>query len=208
MRPVGTHLADVTSMALKHGRFGWYAIPHFGAQNQEQPPQRRYFALNQPGDILYVREPYWHGHPVDAQGNVQWGSTMTWYAADGENPTPYTAFINHRTGVLDTKRGKPFWTAGSAMPRHRARTYLLVTNVQLHRMRDLTDDEIRQQVCDILPDTPFRDGFAHSDTGEYLTIQQAWRSFCIKQFGQAAWERNDWCWVYTVELINRRKHGS
>ena len=224
LQPVESNLVDVTSMGMRHDRKGWYCVPHFGAQNAKQPPERRYYATNQPGDILYVREPYWCGHPLDENGNIQMHVTKTWFAADGENPTPYDRFVHPKTGQLVDST--PFWRSGSTMPREQARTFLLVRSLRLQRMQELSDDDIARQGCKSAISASSKDKVYWVDVNGVVTdndscvsskdkvywvgdvpstavpvastMQEAWQQFCLWRFGRAAWEQNAWCWVYDV----------
>lgn len=203
LQPVESNLVDVTSMGMLHDRKGWYCVPHFGAQNAKQPPERRYYATNQPGDILYVREPYWCGHPLDENDNIQMHVTKTWFAADGENPTPYDRFVHPKTGQLVDSE-TPFWRSGSTMSREQARTFLLVRSLRLQRMQELSDDDIARQGCKSAISASSKDkvywvGDVPSTAVPVAsTMQEAWQQFCLWRFGRAAWEQNAWCWVYDV----------
>lgn len=211
LQPIGRNLVGVTSAAVLHDVKGWYAVPHFGAENAKQPPERRYYAPYQPGDILYVREPYWCGHPLDDNGALVPHTITTWFAADGKNPIPYRRFVNPTTKELET-RDTPFWRPGATMSSSQARTFLLITSISIRRMQWLSNDDIFRQGCScrLLPRSEERAYSMLDPLIDELTVpvpmapsaQEAWEYFCAWRFGRAPWERNDWCWLYDVISIN------
>ena len=81
-----------------------------------------------PGDILYVRETWQHGGPLD--GNDQVVEPLRYYyAADGD---PFDCWLNDDGTYHEGMK----WRPSIHMPKEAARIFLRVTNVHVERLID------------------------------------------------------------------------
>ena len=111
------------------------------------------FAPYRPGDILYVRETWriWKAHRYDADVYIEYKAGKDGVAngtvlqfpfgcTDSPNRDTYDRFIK-KWGVGEK------WRPSIHMPREAARIFLRVTDVQVERLQDITNEQARKEGC-------------------------------------------------------------
>ena len=134
-----------------------------------------------PGDRLWVREAFSY-ELLDVDRN---GFMPPWYWADG----------NPESG--DFTRPKP----SIHMPRWASRLTLLVTDVRVQRLQEISDDDARAE--GVLPDG-FEGYRGHEGTIGYPTAIWAFRHIWHTIHGPDAWDANPWVAAisFTVHRCN------
>ena len=137
----GLYLDDKNKMcALFHRPDDYYAV-------------KAIYAPYQPGDILYVRETWriWKAHRYDADVYIEYKAGKDGVAngtvlqfpfgcTDSPNRDTYDRFIK-KWGVGEK------WHPSIHMPREAARIFLRVTDVQVERLQDITNEQARKEGC-------------------------------------------------------------
>jgi len=136
-----------------------------------------YKPLCQPGDILWVRE--------------------TWLKAD--DGYYYKADIKVPSESENLRKTYGYkWRPSIFMPREAARIFLLVKDVRVERLQDITEEDA------------IAEGIRIGIGGEpYFSCRDAfvalWNSINTKRgYG---WDTNPWVWVYEFEKISRTGGG-
>ena len=148
--------------------FGWGIDKYGGNIQYAKPPY-------QVGDILWVRETWCDRWLPDGflQGNNRYG-----YKADG---TPSYGYWGN-----DNQCKNNVWRPSIHMPKVAARIFLKVTNVKVHRVQDITEDESKKE-----------------------GIKENFPPFMIDTFRDLRdslyknWSKNPWVWVIEFERINK-----
>jgi len=139
-------------------------------------------AKYQVGDILWVRETWYKNYPH------KYG--RYWYRADGEEidmPTIYGGTVIY--GKADGLK----WRPSIHMPRDAARIFLLVTNVRVERLQDITEYEaIKEGAKAYGPNNC-------SGTSARIAFAEIWDETTTEH----EWRTNPWVWVYEFEKISK-----
>ncbi|ALR03536.1 hypothetical protein XFPR_01625 [Xylella fastidiosa] len=123
-----------------------------------------------PGDRLWVRERY---TPREVTGIVR-------YAADA---------------LPETVTNRPRWMSSIHMPRVASRLVLLINNVRIEQLQDITEaDAMAEGVCNLKERS--------SNTCD--TATRAFRNLWCRLHGE--WLPNTWVWVIQFERIELRTH--
>ncbi|WP_058569658.1 hypothetical protein ACN3VN_01615 [Xylella fastidiosa] len=126
--------------------------------------------FGKPGDRLWVRERY---TPCEVTGIVR-------YAADA---------------LPETVTNRPRWMSSIHMPRLASRLMLLIKNVRLEQLQDITEaDAMAEGVCD----------FKERSSNTCDTATSAFRNLWRRLHGE--WLPNTWVWVIQFERIELRTH--
>lgn len=122
-----------------------------------------------PGDILYVRE--------------TWEQTEDGYAYKADSHCHYTA---------DWK-----WRPSIHMPREAARIFLRVTDVQVERLQDVTEEDAIKEGCT-----------AHGGNLALDEFEAVWHN-TLKPTDRSiyGWAANPWVWVIEFERCDPPKGG-
>jgi hypothetical protein len=140
-----------------------------------------YKLLCQPGDILWVRETW----ATVSSGIIEYKATYI---------EPYTGSTE-----IDHIGKKITWRPSIHMPREAARIFLLVTNVRVERVQDITEEDAKAEGCHerLLNDgwknigkLTARDDFIM--LWEYLNAKRGY-----------GWDTNPWVWVVKFERISK-----
>lgn len=122
----------------------------------------------QPGDILWVRETW----ATVSSGIIEYKATYI---------EPYTGSTE-----IDHIGKKITWRPSIHMPREAARIFLLLTNVRVERVQDITDADI------------LAEGFECRE--DFIVL---WNILNEKR--GHGWNKNDWVYAYTFEKISREE---
>lgn len=152
------------------------------------------FAPYKPGDILWVREtwlPYVEEHIIGKAKYAYKSDTN----ADGER---------YRREYI--AKGYPYqWRPSIHMPRAAARLFMLVKNVRIERLQDITEEDARAEGCldyhDKIGDGKFDDVVEFDLTARDAFVD-LWNSTIKKQdLDKYGWDVNPWVWVVEFERV-------
>ena len=158
-------------------------VPEYYAMQQREVAA--FAPLGQPGDLLYIREP--------------WRTRVMW---DGRKPSEIVPAAAGSVGIeyLGANDPPPLQLKGRYrharfMCRWMARTWLRITTVRVERVQDIT------------PADCWAEGIAHYDEHNprmddamgRVDFATLWEEI----HGVGAWDRNDWVWVYSFEKTAR-----
>jgi len=134
-------------------------------------------------DVLWVRETW---SPLQLEEGIAYR---------------YKATFIENTGL------KPKWRPSIFMPKEACRIKLLIKDIRVERLQDITKDEnIEDIACEGISKAPF---MTYSDDGE----GGYWKDFETEEFkeayqelwesinGKGSWEKNPWVWVIEFEEI-------
>lgn len=165
------------------------------------------------GDELWVRET-WAVHgclyddlpPRGIHGSVKGGAwkdgDSIWYAADGENPTPATGSCK--------QRGR--WRVSIHMPRWASRIQLLITDVQVERLNDITEEDAKAEGTSCRSDLAWGGLYGTDpdtmpawavDHGHRYGFREIWEQIN----GEGSWDANPWVWVVGFENVKAAASG-
>jgi hypothetical protein len=139
-----------------------------------------------PGDLLWVRETFVTGYPVDdgmVQSHDEDGNDLPeviYYRADRN----IDGWLNDDTGWCD----KPVpWKPSIHMPRWASRLTLRITNIRVERVQDISEADCENELGK--PPNALG-GMAYTDFGIL------WNSI------YSNWHENPWVWVPEFEVIH------
>lgn len=128
----------------------------------------------QPGDILWVRETFYHAYATTTVNGLEYVLENTYY---------------YKADYPSDKLNPP-WKPSIFMPREAARIFLRVTNVRVERLSEITEEDAIAEGIRIgiggMPYFSCREAFA-----------ALWNSLNAKRgYG---WDSNPWVWVISFE---------
>lgn len=153
----------------------WFTSGHGEAGDRNVPLRC------QPGDRLWVKETFRGAAGYDHQPPRDWGNKPIWYCADGEPPASGSWWF------LSNRARSPLY-----MPRWASRIDLLVTDVCVQRLRDITEDDAKAEGAPATLVPP--DGGSAPHTAGFIEI---WG----KINGAGSWDANPWVAAITFERI-------
>lgn len=131
------------------------------------------------GDSLWVREAH---RFIDGTGSHNWDGAYQ-YRADGA--------VKYGRWFSEAEWGEiapsNVWCPSIHMPRWASRLTLLVSNVRVQRVQDITEEDARAEGCACEGDWPLSE----------------FRDLWADQHGPDAWARNDWIVALTFRPIPR-----
>lgn len=169
----------------------------------------RHCPYGQPGDRLWVREPYYQfGHWEPIIGKLTKGGKQKWGFVPDSTEIRFEAPETFRLGRHHRDPGTPAWHKRLArfMPRSASRTLLEIVSIRVERLRDISEKDSSAEGADanrINPDwtpeeielldlpsadpaTPYKNGFA-----------LLWRGIN----GFDSWASNPWVWVIEFKRV-------
>jgi hypothetical protein len=161
-----------------------------------------------PGDLLWVREKFCRAADLEND------EARHWWGCDKHRHCAYAADDE----VAAMEEFHPPWTSSMRMPRSLSRLTLRVTNVLVERVQSITKDDILAEGVRI-PVAADHGGVLIALSGKnapakWLTADQVksgdvvamlrahWASLWDDVNGTGAWERNDWVWKVSFEVLH------
>ena len=147
-----------------------------------KPPYQKY-------DFLYVRET-WN----TAKGS---GLFPNWQV-EGEH------YI-YKADAPDSEEAKAAkWRPAIHMPRKAARIFLLVTDVRVERLQEITEEDIRNEGIDSgITLCSFNDQSINEPVGGFKDFFHLWNSTIPKKdLAQYGWKANPWVWVIEFQVLD------
>lgn len=145
---------------------------------EKKPPYR-------PGDILYVRETFckYCLNEISRKGHSD-------YCYKASVTSPVYGCIDHYSGGTACT-----WRPSIHMPREAARIFLRVTDVQVERLQDITEDGAIKEGCT-----------AHGGNLALDEFEAVWHSTLkLADRSLYGWDANPWVWVIEFERIGREE---
>lgn len=162
----------------------------------------------QPGDILYVRETW----QITSMNNIDKRIKFLFRAKPNEilNDTYVGKETYDNLIKFSVKNG---WQPSLFMPKEAARIFLKVTNVDIQRIQNITDDEIKAE--GVREFTKDGDIFKYNHKDEFdwqnapRTPREAFRELWDstvkkKDLPIYGWEANPWVWIIEFKRINHK----
>ena len=155
----------------------------------------------QVGDRLWVRETHITGWPCDGDDLMQFdedGNELprtTWYRADGN--------LHRWLGDNDDFGNVP-WRPSIHMPRGASRLTLIVTDVRVQRLQDVTEEDALAEGVEIQPSGAFLD-YRYGPGNEVETAVDSLRTLWESLNAQRGhgWDANDWVVALTFTVHQR-----
>lgn len=156
--------------------------------------------FGQPYDRLWGRETWRLADPDgdDAVSEDVYGPYAPFVGANGSRKIRWRVIYRATSPESHPKYGKALWTPSIHMPRWASRITLEITDINVERVQDITEDEaIKEGVVDPImgtyglnPRTIFRD---------------LWDAIYAKRSG-LSWDENPWIWAITFRRVES-SHG-
>lgn len=166
-QPVIHHWQDVFMMSPKNGRARFRPVAPDWPDGDDDDV---YFPLGQPGDRLWVREPF---AKVD-------GQTRPWIETD------YLATYTHGDRLGDLIGIEKHWTPSIEMPREASRITLEIADMRVERLQEISRGDAMAEGC------PFPN-MAQGDDPRQWYAQSLEDTNCI-----GSWNANPWVWVLSL----------
>lgn len=173
---------------------------------------KRRFAKYEPGDLLWVRETWFHGYmeskdevgaderwfeesPINDSGYIKAISGLLYRASTDDLIAKYDAIDRD---IINTVRWKP----SIHMPKEAARIFMRVTDVRVERVQNIThEDAIAEGVSEC-------SGHSEEEPCDSVIIKfkKLWDSTIDKKrLRDYGWDANPLVWVYTFERTDKPK---
>lgn len=154
-------------------------------------------ALYAPGDRLWVREGHVFGYELD-DNQRPIGERKVWYRATDSRLTWYD---DDAEATLDN----PPWRSPIHMPRWASRLTLIVTQVRVQRLQQISEEDARAEGIEGSPinDLHWKD-YQRLDQWIVADPRRSFASLWNSLHGPAAWDANPWvaAITFTVEKRN------
>jgi hypothetical protein len=131
----------------------------------------------QPGDILWVRETFYHAYATTTVNGLEYVLENTYY---------------YKADYPSDKLNPP-WKPSIFMPREAARIFLRVTNVRVERLQEITEEDAMAEGVNGIP----RSTVLYPNDDYIYPFKQLWNS--LNQKRSYGWETNPWVWVISFE---------
>lgn len=100
--------------------------------------------------------------------------------------------------------GKAMWRPSIHLSEKDARSHARIVSIRPEQIQSITDEEIAREGLDV----SFRKGgiatasVRLSNKTQHSTARECFRSLWDSIY-PGSWERNDWCWVYTLKKLDK-----
>jgi len=177
----------------------------------------KHSSYGEPGDFLWVREPWHVGKPHDERNPKQiWdhlteigkGVTVLYEAGGWKDTSPAG-----REGLkYPDNEPMPTWAgvqrSSMFMPRWASRIMLEITDVRVERVQDITEEDARAEGCSNDEDPWWRPSYNDPDSGGSPSARKSYEYLWDmingkRQDGIYAWAKNPW--VFVVEFKRREQ---
>lgn len=154
-------------------------------------------------DRLWVRESYFQrGNWQPVEGEKTKGGRQKWAFVPTNNRISFDAPTEYRKGRHHADPETVAWhkRLGRFMPRWASRLTLIVTDVRVERLQDISEvDALAEGII------PAMDGFALTKNGECWgpTAKDSYRVLWDSINGEDAWESNPWVVAVSFNVENR-----
>ncbi|MCS0501569.1 hypothetical protein [Ancylobacter mangrovi] len=168
------------------------------------PESARYWSRIQPGDRLWVREAYFqrgHWEPVPG-GVTRKGGRQKWRFVPDDDVVLFDPPPVYRKGRHQSDPATPAWhqRLGRFMPRRHSRLTLIVTDVRVQRLQEISEEDARAEGVLPLPSGRFHCGYDEEGevTSRSAITAYGWLWNAIN--GEDAWAADPWVAAYTFTV--------
>jgi hypothetical protein len=160
----------------------------------------------QPGDLLWVREPFcahWGAPPLDAPQSYRIVTGDELPPIEQENGDLYQPVPSDIMTIwYEAEGNKPFhmeWKLPDEMPRWASRITLRITDVRVERLQEITEADAKAE--GVSP------SWLDEDDNDTVRYRQppTWRRGFARLWheinGPGAWDANPWVWVISFERV-------
>lgn len=167
----------------------------------DEPEVLQYCPYGQPGDLLWVRETL----EAESYGSTGWNDI--WYSADSDGldiepppswSPPWNSIRTHKELGGNIPEGGFDWFTATIpsifMPRWASRLTLLVTDVRVERVQEISETDAQAEGADWMHEDHLGQTFGSHRRG----FEKLWKDI----YGPGAWDRNDWVWVIEYRTIH------
>lgn len=156
---------------------------------EPKPPYKKW-------DILYVRETWQYAYELDGNDQIIEGTGRYLYAASG---VPFNNWLMPDGTCRDVMP----WRPSIHMPKEATRIFLMVKDVRVERLKDITVEEcIKEGIWD---DYKTYSKKYHDDIVKMAnptTFSKLWNETIKKaDIEKCAWDANPWVWVIEFERL-------
>jgi len=158
----------------------------------------------QVGDRLWVRETWqaWSRTGVEYdEWEICEGAPSAMHERYGPPHIDYQANFVRRCGAWERDDRPGYathpdrWRPSLHMPRWASRLSLVITDVRVERLQDISEEDAREEGCFPPPAGTDDDG-CHYDAGTFRCgFRAAWQGI----YGVDAWDRNPWVWAISFK---------
>jgi hypothetical protein len=162
------------------------------------------FSRYQPGEVVYIQEPWRRWFPIDDAGQPLTGHWLVRYACDNaeiETDVEWDEGPDYtRPDDIGVDVEPEGWLPPALMPEWASRSKARIVDVRVERVQEITEKEINAEgmACSDCwtEGTPYRD-FPHP---EHCGCRSLWIN-CFNALYPGSWKRNDWVFVYGLEKV-------
>ncbi len=173
--------------------------PAYLEAHKDHPGWKDICPYGQPGDLLWVREPFcahWGAPPYDAPQSYRIVTGDELPPIEQENGDFYQPVPSDIMTIwYEAEGNKPFhmeWKLPDEMPRWASRITLRITDVRVERLQDISEDDARAE------------GWPGpiTETGFPIASPLAWFANVWTSINSAGtWDANPWVWALTFERV-------
>lgn len=159
-----------------------------------------------PGDRLWVRESYFqYGHWIALPGWTVNGKRMPWRFSPDDNEIRFEMHGPYRKAMDRWDPTTPAWhkRLGRFMPRSASRTTLIVTDVKVERLQDISDEDAIAEGVDLERYVPVSDCAGLHSCGEAGPTDplDEFRCLWTSINGPDSWDANPWVAAITFRPV-------
>jgi hypothetical protein len=177
----------------------------YGFGSEDKTPYLQYSPYGEPGDRVYVREPFTvvvhdsgfdNGIQPGGDHDFDFGCSLIKYKADESTKV----FIHDGDfPEKEEEQARRFndeekYFPQIHMPKWATHIWLEITDVRVERVQDITREQIRNEGI-VLPFSP------RYDNSEMSEIHQEYKNFWNTRYKN--WDLNPWTWVYDFKRIDK-----
>jgi hypothetical protein len=149
------------------------------------------------GGRLWVRETWGVGSRPDPRGGY---NGIEYRADDGADLDKKADLPCYRDDEHDLTVYRLGWHSPIHMPRWASRIDLVITEVRVQRLQDITEEDARAEGCKSADHATGRECILSPELGSYrLHFQSLWDAI---NGNRATWDSNPWVWALSFRRIN------
>jgi hypothetical protein len=136
-----------------------------------------------PGDLLWVRESWYHAMHKHKDADFR----ATAFRAD---------YTDYGAGLF---KG---WKPSIHMPKKAARIWLVITKVSVERLNDISTLDCRAEGIEIYPEGAATYKIYGKEPGSTYSEKTSFKSLWESIHGVGSWQENSWLWVVEFEVLS------
>jgi hypothetical protein len=183
--------------------------PAYLEAHKDHPGWKDICPYGQPGDLLWVREPFcahWGAPPYDAPQSYRIVTGDELPPIEQENGDFYQPVPSDIMTIwYEAEGNKPFhmeWKLPDEMPRWASRITLRITDIRVERLQDISEDDARAEGA-MWHDggTYWHSGWRHDYSDVHADAYSSFERLWNHINGPGAWDANPWVWAISFERV-------